>query len=221
MEALPTGSINNTMNRNIILFSLLLLTPLFLQCGKLKLNPNAFYSSDFPMTLGSYWEYERAIPINRDSNYIKVDTIKLIVTEEDISIGEENGLWKLEWQDKEGNVIESLAAKFNSRKIIYYSVTPNGRLVYQMNQYNFPMKKGDKWEADVYQSTYHVLDDQFLSSDFGKDYGEGFLIYKESRTGAGIIYDSSLVVKDIGLVYRSVRDGASHSYQLITYEIKE
>ncbi len=206
-------------------FILTIIVLLFLQCGKIKLSPNQFYASDFPLTPGSYWEYERTIPIDRDSNLIELDTIRLIVTEEDVSIGDENGLWKLEWQDKEGNVIESLAAKFNSRKIIYYSVTRNGRLGYLEKQFNFPMKKGDTWRADVYQSIYHVVSDQVSSAKYGKDVGEGYMVYRESSLNSYPIYDSSLVIKDIGLVWRSMRTSPSLFYQttylLLAYEIKE
>lgn len=209
------------MNKHIPIFSLLLIASLSLQCGKLKLNPNQFYQSDFPIQLGNYWEYER---IDSGST-IEVDTVIATITEEGIDLDKKN-LWKIVWETKSGEFIHDRYVLFKNNKLTFYR-----RPIYDSDfiriasQYKFPFKPEDDWEvnSDKLNEVYTVQE-----NIENPDFGDAYSIKRKYSPDLGEkIEEDILICKDIGIIQRRIssiqgsRVNHQTTFRLLAYHIEE
>lgn len=208
------------MNKYITLLSLLLVAILFSQCGKLKLNPNKFYQSDFPINLNNYWEYER-----KDSVLMKVDTVIATITEEGIDIGDEKNLFKLEWRQKDGTAIDSQFIKVRNQAITFHrkSITDSDFLRIE-SQYELPFKPEDEWEVGRFLGTYRVQEN--IETPF---FGDAYSLERDQNFGQGArSVEDILLSKGIGIIQRNIteyRFGNTFfnqtAFKLLNYHIEE
>jgi len=200
-----------------IIFPLLLLCSLSLSnCNQLKLNPNAFYRSDFPIELNNYWVYERT-----DSLNLTVDTVIMTIVEKDVTRYETKNLWKLVWQTQAGASIDSSYIKFQQGNITIYEDV--GVHISSRAQYNFPFKQGSEWDLESRLGTYTVKDAQFDSSIFGQDYGEAYRIERDWLLDVGDrLNEDMLMVEGIGITRRAIKRNSFRYqvYELIDYHVE-
>ncbi len=203
---------------------LLLLAALLFNCEKLSLSSKKFKAKEFPITLGSYWEYARIDSVN-----LVVDTVRVTVIEENATYGDEEGLWKIEWKTRQGAFLKLQYVQITKDTVLFRNPksTTSRDYLSTASAYIFPLEVGDSWNWSDWTGTYTVEDDEVESDSYGKDYGEGFFVSRYSRPQAGqAIYESIVLVEGIGIVWRSLDDtfmriSTSHEiYRLIDYHIE-
>ncbi len=184
------------------------------------LPPQKFKSKDFPISVGSFWQYHHT-----DSIQMKSDTLKLTVVAEGLTVDDQINLFKLEWTDKNGAVLETQYAQVEEDSISFYTSFQSGNSLGGIHtQYNFPFKVEDEWQAgDFINGEYLVLAKDEESSRYGMDYGTAFLVQKYTSYFNAFIDEKSLLVKDIGIVWRRYYHRSFgttlESWNLIDYQI--
>lgn len=209
------------MCKKIIFFSLLLSVFLFSHCGKLKLNPNAFYQSDFPISLNSYWEYERT---DSSETRFEIDTVVATITEEGVDLDEKN-LWELVWRKKSGELEDSHYLKFRNNNLIFYRrPNPYGDYLSMESHYKFPFKPDDDWKPERYGGIYEVHENVEDPT-----FGDAFRIKRSWHPDRGeTILEDILIGKDIGIIERKLtycfgdcRRPNVTTFRLLSYRIEE
>lgn len=205
------------MNRFTSLF--LLLALLFLQCSKLKLNPNPFYQSDFPIGLNNSWEYERKDSIG----YEKRDTLIATIVTEGVDLDARN-LWRLVWKRKRtGELVDSQFIQFRHNKLIFYRrPIPDNDFLRIESQYEFPFKPEDEWEVGKFEGKYTVQEN--VENPY---FGDAFFLQREYHPDLGKkVQEDILIGKGIGIISRDITyftfNHTSHhtTFTLLGYHIE-
>lgn len=186
---------------------------MILGCETPLFSSKKFKAKDFPISLHTYWEYERI-----DSARLTVDTVRATIVEEGVSIAGKEDLWKIDWTNKHGDVINTHYAQKNEDSLVFYAhIATNGVLRFDA-QYHFPFRLEDEWVINKGIGTYQVIDEDVTRSD----YGEGFMVLRIANPGITYTLDSTLVIKDIGIVWRSlfIATRRYEIYRLINYNIE-
>lgn len=213
--------------KNIFLILIVISACIFSSCEKAKdlLPPQKFKAEDFPITMGSYWEYHW-LDIFRN----KTDTMKGTIIAEGIKLDDQSDLWMLEWITKHNTRRpDTQYVHKTEERIIFYDYSRFSDSLILESQYNFPFEVGDGWTMERGQGTYEVLGDRVNSTpEIDKDFGNGLFLKRLAR-GDNLfsLIDQALLIKDIGVAYRMFNVSFGQvpffieRFELIDYEIKK
>jgi len=191
---------------------------LVLSCEKSSQFIQKFKSEDYPMSLNSYWVYERT-----DVNQNQKDTIRETVKANNFSVGDVHGLWLVEQESPQWSEKDTVYVLFKEDTITYYGhIAPSPRLYFWFS-YIFPMEQDSSWNYGAYDR-HTVLDNQASSAEFGNlEYGNGFLIERSQATFGVSTFSETLLIKNIGIVWKEIlgTQRPHYIYRLIDYHIEK
>lgn len=212
------------MKNRFFIFYLVLIIIICGSCEKLSLSSNKFKVKEFPITLGSYWEYERTDSVN-----FVVDTVRGTVIEEGATYADQKGLWKIEWKNKKGEFLKFRYVEKEKDTVTVYIPKSNPAIDYLSieSRYIFPLELGVSWWVSEYIGTHTVTDDDASSEIYGQDFGEGYLINRRgSLDRSHGVFGKIMMVEDIGVVWLNDKltvgsNPTSHEiYRLIDFYIE-
>ncbi len=210
------------------LLFILAISIFFFSCEKAEdlLPPQKFKSKDFPISLGTYWDY-RWMDLDRNIQ----DTLRATIIAEGITKAGKSDLWMLEWKPKHETIrvrIDTQYIEYTEEFIAFYDYSRFDDSLILESQYNFPFQIEDEWTIDHNQGTYRVLNDRHELSAYNVPEGHGKGLYLQRRAFGDnnfSIYDNIVMAKGIGVAWRNfnVTKGVPFDvelFQLIDYEVK-